>query len=92
MAHPPIARIDDQVADGPGGVIHEETLDVAYLAVPGSDVVPLTAWQLRRWGSPRQREGLARADTVAAPIRVVANVRGRYERIIILAPNARTTQ
>jgi hypothetical protein len=39
LAGPPVPRIDDEVMDAPIGVIDEEILDVADLAVAGIDMI-----------------------------------------------------
>lgn len=50
VPHPPVARIHDQVANRPCGIIQQETLDVADLAVGGNQVMPahrIAAAQMR---------------------------------------------
>src|ERR1019366_5597676 len=40
LSWPPVLRIHVDVTDAPVGVIHEEVLDMPYLAVGGMDMVP----------------------------------------------------
>src|SRR5664279_4264689 len=39
MAEPPVARVDDQVSNGPGLVVDQHALDVAEIAIAGMYVV-----------------------------------------------------
>lgn len=40
MTHPPIAGIDDDVADRPRRVIDDDSVDVTDVAVFGMDIIP----------------------------------------------------